>query len=113
MNNKNDGVDGGADVTPIRPGPGGPRKRANAKTVVTVDDLTKDDEISNLTAIKRRLSEMLARPDLLERDLAALNKDYRKVIVELQEAQLRVKSATLGQRNGLKAVRSFDDAIGG
>lgn len=96
------------------PGPGGPRKRANATTAVKAADFSDDDEITNLKAVKFRLSEMLARPDLLERDMAALNKDYRKVIVELQEAQARADSKKLGtgHRRGLTAVtRSFDSDI--
>lgn len=103
-----------SDVVALRrQGPGGPRKRAKETTRVALADLTSDDEVKNLRAIKRRLSEMLARPDLLERDLAALNKDYRKVIVELNEAQLRAKASGLGQgtRRGLRAVRSIDGDI--
>lgn len=97
-----------------RSGPGGPRKHSNATSEVKVDDFTSEDEVTNLTAVKLRLSEMLARPDLLERDMAALNKDYRKVIVELHEAQNRAKSSRLGtgERHGIRAIpRSFDDAI--
>lgn len=107
---------GDATVAPLRrrPGPGGPRKRANATTNVSADDFNDDDEVTNLKAVKLRLAEMLSRPDLLERDLSALSKDYRKVIVELKEAQLRADAAKLGTgpSRGLRAVsRSFDGDI--
>ena len=111
----NKGDPGTGRVSPLmRLGPGGPRKRANATTSVTIADFTNDDEVTNLLAVKRRLSEMLARPDLLERDLAALNKDYRKLIIELNDARTRAASANLGagRRRGLKAVpRSIDGDI--
>jgi len=90
---------------------GGPRKHADATTTTSVDAFKSDDEVVALTAVRDRLAEMLARPDVLERDMAALNKDYRKVIVELKEARLRADSAELGTRRGLKAVRGFDDCI--
>lgn len=95
-----------------RPGPGGPRKHATATTAVDPQAFTDDDEVTNLTAVKLRLAEMLGRPDLLERDMAALNKDYRKVIIELQEAKTRAEASKLGVRR-FKTVnaRSFDDAI--
>lgn len=105
-----------AHLSPIprRTGPGGPRKRAGTATAVKIADFTADDDVINLKAIKLRLSEMLARPDLLERDMAALNKDYRKVIVELKDAQTRVEASKLGGggRRGLRAVpRTFDGDI--
>ena len=92
---------------------GGPRKRAGEKTATSYKDFADDDEVRNLLAVKTRLAEMLARPDLLERDMAALNKDYRKVITELKDARDRAASAALGRRNGPRAVthRSFDGDI--
>lgn len=105
----------GNSPAPTNSGPGRPRKRRAATTEVTIEDFESDDEVRNLTAIKKRLAEMLARPDLHERDLTALSRDYRKVIVELQEAQLRAEAKKIGTsgRPGLRAVdlHRFDGDI--
>ena len=89
------------------------RKRAGETTTVRTQDFNSDDEVVNLTALKRRMSQMLARADISERDFATLNKDYRKVIVELKEAKDRAEAAKLGRRRKLEAVggRSFDGDI--
>lgn len=106
------------DVTEFSPksGPGighRTRKRAGAATPVTSDRFNSDDEVENLEALKLRMSQMLAEPDIAARDFATLNKDYRKVIVELKDARDRAASAKVGKSRGLTAVggRSFDGDI--
>jgi hypothetical protein len=105
------------DVTelPRKSGPGighRPRKRATATTTATADDFRSSDEVTNLTALKNRLAEMLARPDIHERDFSAITKDYMRVIVELDAATARANATTLGRRPGQRgADRSFTDAI--
>jgi len=103
---------------PRKSGPGighRARKRAGAVTDVKAENFNSDDEVENLEALKRRMSQMLARPDISERDFATLNKDYRKVIVELKEARDRAAAKGLGSgaRRGLNAVggRAFDGDI--
>lgn len=101
---------------PKKSGPGvghRSRKRAGEKTTVTEEDFNADDEVRNLEALKLRLSQMLARPDVSERDFKAISVEYRTVIVELKEARDREESAKIGQRRGLTAVgtRSFDGDI--
>ena len=101
---------------PKKSGPGvghRTRKRAGETTTVTTDDFNAADEVKNFEALKLRMSQMLARPDISERDFATLNKDYRKVIVELKEARDRAEAAKLGRRRGLTAVdsRSFNGDI--
>ena len=62
---------GDATVAPLRrrPGPGGPRKRANATTNVSADDFNDDDEVTNLKAVKLRLAcEMWAGGDPVRLD---------------------------------------------
>ena len=101
------------ELVTMTDGKGGPRKRAGEKTATSYMDFADDDEVRNFLAVKTRLAEMLARPDLLERDMAALNKDYRRVIFELSEARQRAAAATLGRGIGPRAVtkRSFDGDI--
>lgn len=106
------------DVTrfPPKSGPGvghRTRKRAGATTTVTVDDLNADDEVKNLEALKLRMSQLLARPDVSERDFASISRGYRQVIVELKDARDRAEASKLGKRRGLTAVggRSFDGDI--
>lgn len=101
---------------PKRSGPGvghRPRKRAGETTTVTSADFESADEVQNLRALKKRMAQMLARPDISERDFATLNKDYRKVIVELKDAEDRAEAAKLGRRRGTKVAggRSFDGDI--
>lgn len=90
-----------------------PQKNAGAVTSVPQSDFESDDEVTNLLAAKRRMAEMLARPDIHERDFAAINKDYRRVIWELKEARERVEASGLGARRGLKSVggRAFDGDV--
>lgn len=109
------------DVTKMPPksGPGvghRPRKNADATTTVTVEDFESDDEVRNLEALKKRLSEMLADPSTLQRDFKALSVEYRAVMIELREARLRATAAQLGadgRRAKLVAVgeRPFDGDI--
>lgn len=104
------------DVTqfPPRSGPGvghRSRKRAGASTDVTADEFYSDDEVTNLEALKRRLSQMLARGDVSERDFKALSVEYRTVIVELKEARDRADSVKLGRRLKSAGGRSFDGDI--
>jgi len=90
-----------------------PQKNAGASSSVSAEAFKSDDDVVALTALRDRLAEMLARPDIHERDFAAINKDYRKVIVELKEARDRAEAAKIGRRGGLKAAggRSFDGDI--
>lgn len=101
---------------PKKSGPGighRPRKRAGATTAVSAEDFNSDDEVTNLVALKTRLSEMLARPDVSERDFKAISVEYRAVMIELKEARERAEAAQLGKRRGLRTVggRSFDGDI--
>ena len=101
---------------PKKSGPGvghRTRKRAGETTTVTADDFNDDDEVKNFESLKLRMSQMLVRPDISERDFATLNKDYRKVITELKDARDRAASAKVGKSRGLTAVggRSFDGDI--
>lgn len=101
---------------PRKSGPGvghRPRKRAGTTTTVMAEDFNSDDEVRNLVALKTRLSQMLARGDISERDFKAISVEYRVVMVELKEARDRAEAAKLGQRRGLKSVggRSFDGDI--
>lgn len=90
-----------------------PQKNAGATSAVKADDFKSDNEVVALTAVRDRLAEMMAREDIHERDFAAINKDYRKVIVELKEARERADAGQLGKRPGLRSVggRSFDGDI--
>lgn len=106
------------DVTefPRKSGPGvghRPRKRAGETTAVTAEDFNSDDEVLNLESLKLRLSQMLVRPDISERDFKAISVEYRTVIVELKAARDRAAATGLGKRAGLHAVggRSFDGDI--
>lgn len=105
------------EVTDLpRSGPGvghRTRKNAGATTKVTKEDFASDDEVVNLESLKLRMSEMLAKPDILERDFATISKDYRQVIVELQEARDRVDAKNLGARGGLSLAggRAIDGDI--
>lgn len=101
---------------PQKSGPGvghRTRKNAGAKSPVTADKFNSDDEVVNLTALKTRLSQMLAKNDISERDFKAISVEYRAVMIELKEARDRAESAKLGRRGGLTAVggRSFDGDI--
>lgn len=102
---------------PAKSGPGighRPRARAGETTEITAQDFSSASEVKNLTALKRRMSEMLARADISERDFATINKDYRKVIVELQQAKDRAAAKRLGsRRNRLRTVggRAIDGDI--
>lgn len=101
---------------PKKSGPGvghRSRKNAGATTDVTADEFNSDDEVVNFTALKRRLSQMLARPDISESDFKAISIEYRAVMVELKEARNRAEALKLGQRRGPQAVggRSFDGDI--
>lgn len=101
---------------PQKSGPGvghRTRKRSGEKATVTVADLNSDDEVQNLEALKLRMSQMLARSDVSERDFASISRGYRQVIVELKEARERAEAAKLGRRRGMSAVggRSFDGDI--
>ena len=101
---------------PRKSGPGvghRPRKNAAATTTVKAEDFNSDDEVENLEALKLRLSQMLARATISERDFKAISVEYRTVMVELKEARDRAEAAKLGRRRGLTAVggRSFDGDI--
>jgi hypothetical protein len=101
---------------PKKSGPGvghRPRKRAGATTPVTVNDFNADDEVKNLEALKLRMSQMLARPDISERDFKAISIEYRAVNGELKEARDRAAAEQLGKRRGPKLVggRTFDGDI--
>jgi hypothetical protein len=90
-----------------------PRKNADASTSVSSAQFMSDDEVENLSALKVRLSEMLARPDISESDFKAISIEYRAVRVELKEAQDRAAARGLGKRAELKVVggQSFDGDI--
>jgi hypothetical protein len=90
-----------------------PQKNAGASTTTTVSDFQSDDDVVALTALRDRAAEMLAKPDILERDFKSVSLEYRAVRAALQEAKDLVKSHELGKRGGLKAVgsRSLDGDI--
>lgn len=100
------------DLTQFPAKPGRPRKpRGNA--TVSVEDLNSDDEVKNLEALKLRMSQMLAKADVSERDFASISRSYRQVIVELKEARDRAEAGKLGRRRGLTVAggRAFDGDI--
>ena len=90
-----------------------PQKRSGDSTSVKPEDFASDDDVVALTALRNKLAEMLAKPDIHERDVKSVSLEYRAVRAALQEAKDLVKSHELGKRGGLKAVgsRSLDGDI--
>ena len=89
-----------------------PQKRSGGDPVITVDDLLTGDDVQELTALKRKLAEALARTDIHERDLKAVSVEYRAVREELKAAKLEAESRGLGKGKGSGAgPRGLDDDI--
>ncbi len=89
-----------------------PQKNAGTTTGASAADFMSANEVRNLKALKKRLSEMLARPDIHERDFKAISVEYRAVMVELKDAEDRAKAARLGKRAvGAKGAASLDGDI--
>lgn len=103
------------DVSPLdsaRRGKTKPQQHAGATSEVSKDDLLSGDEVKELTALKTKLAEALARPDIHERDLKAVSVEYRAVRLDLKEAIARANAKKLGQRDGSStAERGMDDDI--
>lgn len=101
------------DIADARKSATKPQKRKGGETAVTAEQLLSNDEVTELQALKRKLAEALARPDIHERDLKAVSVEYRAVRLELQEALARKEAAALGKRDGgaSSGPRTFDGDI--
>lgn len=107
-------VDDVTDLDEVRRGKTKPQKNAGAATSVSLDDLLSDDDVVRLTALKTRAAEMLAKPDIHERDLKSVSLEFRAICAELAEAKANQVADGLGKRGGLTAVaggRSINDDI--
>lgn len=102
-----------SDITEGRASKTKPQKNAGDSSAVSVDDLTSDDDVVALTALRTKLAEMLAKADIHERDAKSVSLEFRAVRIALQEAKDLAASAKIGQGGGLRAVggRSFDGDI--